>query len=97
MTSDQGRTSGGDPKLGWYDDRNGEVGEIPVSLYAAQQIWKADLIDEMTGPDDTIYQVQKEWSNKANGPIVFAAATGRSATAPSACPAMFVSCSCSCS
>jgi hypothetical protein len=59
--------------LGWYDSRNGEVGDIPVSLYAAQRITRADLMDELTAPDGTVYRVQKEWSNQDNAPVAFAA------------------------
>jgi hypothetical protein len=66
----------GDPTLGWYADRNGEVGDIPVSLYAAKSIGKADLIDELTGPGGIVYQVQKEWSNAASAPVAFFSDTG---------------------
>jgi len=66
----------GDTTLGWYDNRNGEVGDIPVSLYAARRITKSDFIDQLTAPDGTVYQVQKEWSNQANAPVAFAPATG---------------------
>jgi hypothetical protein len=65
----------GDTTLGWYDDNNGEIGDIPVSLFAANQIGQADLIDELDGANGAIYLVQKEWSLKDNGPIAFAAAS----------------------
>jgi hypothetical protein len=66
----------GDTTLGWYDDRNGELGDIPVSLYAAGRIQQADLLDELDAPDGTVYLVQKEWSNEASAPVAFTAATG---------------------
>jgi hypothetical protein len=63
----------GDTTLGWYDNRYGEVGDIPVSLYASRRIAKTDLIDQLTAPDGTVYLVQKEWSNQASAPVAFAA------------------------
>jgi hypothetical protein len=61
----------GETTLGWYDDNNGEIGDIPVSLFAAGTIGQADLIDELDASDGTIYLVQKEWSVKANAPVAF--------------------------
>jgi len=63
----------GDGTLGWYDNRNGEVGDIPVSLYQARKIAKSALVDELDLPDGTIYQVQREWSNQDSVPVAFAA------------------------
>lgn len=62
----------GDNTVGWYDDRNGEIGDIPVSLYAARKIAKSDLVDQLTAADGTVYVVQKEWSIQDDGPIAFA-------------------------
>jgi hypothetical protein len=64
----------GDNTLGWYDMRNGEIGDIPVSLYAANRIPKSDFIDQLTASDGTAYLVQKSWSNQDNMPVAFAAA-----------------------
>jgi hypothetical protein len=58
--------------LGWYDDRNGEIGDIPVSLYNAGRITLADLTDQLTAADGTTYLVQKEWSVKDSAPVAFA-------------------------
>jgi hypothetical protein len=67
----------GDTTLGWYDNRNGEVGDIPVSMYLANRLTRADLIDELVAPDGTTYQVQVEWSNKDKAPVAFADAAGQ--------------------
>jgi hypothetical protein len=64
----------GDNTLGWYDDSNGEIGDIPVSLFEANQIGQSDLIDELDGSNGAVYLVQKEWSLKDNGPVAFAVA-----------------------
>jgi hypothetical protein len=78
----------GDTTLGWYDDNNGEVGDIPVSLYQARKIKRSDLVDGLTMPDGTVYQVQKEWSNKNIAPVAFAAPPAAApASAPAATPA----------
>ena len=69
----------GDTTLGWYDNRNGEVGDIPVSLFAASRIPQSDFFDTLTASDGTSYLVQKEWSNQDNMPVAFAL----SASAPS--------------
>jgi hypothetical protein len=58
--------------LGWYDDRNGEIGDIPNALYAAGRIGRSQWIDLLVGSDGTQYVVQTEWSNKDNGPVAFA-------------------------
>jgi hypothetical protein len=63
----------GDGTLGWYDNRNGEVGDIPVSLYQANKIAKSALEDELDMPDGAVYLVQKEWSNQDSAPVAFAA------------------------
>ncbi len=63
--------------LAWYDDNNGEIGDIPVFLYAAGRIALKDLVDILQGTDGTKYIVQKEWSLKANAPFAFAEATIR--------------------
>jgi hypothetical protein len=58
--------------LGWYDDDNGEIGDIPVSLYVDNLINVEDLIDELDASDGTAYLVQKVWSLQAKGPVAFA-------------------------
>ena len=63
----------GDGTLGWYDNQNGEIGDIPVSLYHAKKIAKSALVDELDMPDGTVYLVQKEWSNQDKIPVAFAA------------------------
>jgi hypothetical protein len=65
--------------LGWYDDNNGEISDIPVSLFAAGMIGQSDLIDVLHASDGTIYLVQKAWSLKANAPVAFADPTASSA------------------
>ncbi len=51
-----GLATGSGPPLGWYDDKNGEIGDI----CNAQQ-------GKIPGTD---YTVQKEWSNTAGGCVV---------------------------
>jgi hypothetical protein len=60
--------------LGWYDDQNGEIGDIPVSLFAAGQIGQHDFVDVLGGPGGPRYVVQKEWSVQDGAPIAFAPA-----------------------
>ena len=72
----------GDNTLGWYDDRYGEVGDIPVTLYSTNRITQSQLIDELDAPDGTAYLVQKEWSNQANAPVAFGAAPTPAAPTP---------------
>jgi len=57
--------------LGWYDDQNGEIGDIPVALYNAGRISEADWVDTLKRADGTEYQVQKEWSNRDGAPVAF--------------------------
>jgi hypothetical protein len=61
--------------LGWYDFRNGEIGDIPPLLYLAGRIGIADLIDVLVGRDGTRYAVQKIWSIQDAKPVAFAATT----------------------
>jgi hypothetical protein len=58
--------------LGWYDDQNGEIGDIPVSLFAAGQIGPDQFVDVLEGADGSRYAVQKEWSVQDGAPIAFA-------------------------
>jgi hypothetical protein len=58
--------------LGWYDDNNGELGDIPVSLYYAGRIAETDELDILVGGDGTKYIVQKEWSVRDGAPVAFA-------------------------
>ena len=58
--------------LGWYDDQNGEIGDIPVSLFAAGQIGQEEFVDVLEGSDGSRYAVQKEWSIQDGAPIAFA-------------------------
>jgi hypothetical protein len=57
--------------LGWYDDNNGEVGDIPTSLYYAGRIQEAEELDILVGQDGTKYIVQQEWSNQDGRPVAF--------------------------
>jgi hypothetical protein len=59
--------------LGWYDDNNGEIGDIPASLYYAGRIAETDELDILVGEDGTKYLVQTEWSNQDEAPVAFAA------------------------
>jgi hypothetical protein len=61
-----------DTGLGWYDNRNGEIGDIPVSLYLAGRISLSGLTELLTASDGTAYLVQKEWSNQDSAPVAFA-------------------------
>ena len=58
--------------LGWYDDNNGEIGDIPQELFAAGQIGQDAYLDTLTGADGTQYAVQQVWSNQDNAPNAFA-------------------------
>jgi hypothetical protein len=58
--------------LGWYDDNNGEIGDIPVAQYNAGQIAETEYLDILEGADGTQYIVQKEWSNRDGAPVSFA-------------------------
>ena len=57
---------------GWYDNNNGEIGDIPQELFAAQLIDEYGLLDVLTGADGTRYLVQKIWSNQDGAPVAFA-------------------------
>jgi hypothetical protein len=61
--------------LGWYDNRNGEIGDIPNALYAAGRIARSQWLDVLVASDGTQYVVQTEWSNKDNAPVAFAPAS----------------------
>jgi hypothetical protein len=61
----------GDGTLAWYDDQNGEIADIVLSLFAAGQIDTSGLLDELDASDGTVYLVQKVWSNQANAPAAF--------------------------
>ena len=63
--------------VGWYDDYNGEIGDIPVDLYLAGRIKDVDLWDVLEGSDGARYLVQKEWSVKDGAPVAFAATGGQ--------------------
>jgi hypothetical protein len=58
--------------LGWYDENNGEIGDIPLAMYDAGLIGEDGYIDYLTGPDGTQYAVQKVWSNYDSVPVAFA-------------------------
>jgi hypothetical protein len=62
----------GDKPSGWYDDANGEIGDIPQDLFAAHMISEADELDHLVAPDGTSYVVQKIWSVKDGKPVAFA-------------------------
>jgi hypothetical protein len=68
--------------LGWYDDQNGEVGDIPQDLFAADKIDESGLFDVLTGAGGTSYQVQRVWSNQDDGPVAFAQSANRGDGAP---------------
>jgi hypothetical protein len=57
--------------LGWYDDSNGELGDIPVSMFYAGILDEAGYLDLLTGSDGTQYVAQKIWSNRDNAPVAF--------------------------
>jgi hypothetical protein len=59
-------------RLSWYDDRYGEIGDIPILMYYAGMIDRDDLTDTLVGADGTQYVVQKEWSNDDAAPVAFA-------------------------
>jgi hypothetical protein len=69
--------------LGWYDDNNGEIGDIPQELFTANIIDQSGLFDVLTGVDGTQYEVQRMWSNQDGGPIAFAQSTNQSRRDPS--------------
>ena len=58
--------------LGWYDEQNGEIGDIPVSMYYAGMITESGYVDHLQGPDGSRYAVQKVWSNYDSRPVAFA-------------------------
>jgi hypothetical protein len=57
--------------LGWYDDENGEIGDIPVIMLAIGQIGMDGFSDHLKAPDGTDYVVQKVWSNADSLPIAY--------------------------
>lgn len=59
---------------GWYDDINGEIADIPLSLHDAFRIKDSDLWDFLPAADGTQYKVQKVWSNRDHAPVAFAPA-----------------------
>lgn len=61
---------------GWYDETNGEIGDIPQLLFEAGRIKEDGLLDELDMPDGAVYLVQKQWSLKDAAPIAFAAEGG---------------------
>jgi hypothetical protein len=61
-----GRTS-----LSWYDEYNGEIGDIPVSMYYANVFGEDGYVDHLQGADGTRYAVQKVWSNYDGAPVAF--------------------------
>jgi hypothetical protein len=61
--------------LGWYDEHNGEIGDIPVYLYYYHRIGTHELWDVLEGSGGQRYLVQKMWSVKDGGPVAFAGAT----------------------
>jgi hypothetical protein len=63
-----------DNTLGWYDDNYGEIGDIPPTLYDANQININGLVDQLNASDGTPFLVQKVWSLKDKTPVAFAAA-----------------------
>jgi hypothetical protein len=61
---------------GWYDEHNGEIGQIPAYLRAAQRIQEEDLVDLLVGRDGRSYLVQKVWSVRGGKPVAFAQVGG---------------------
>lgn len=61
---------------GWYDEQNGEIGEIPVCLRAVGSIPQDDLVDLLVGRDGRPYLVQKVWSVRDGKPVAFAQVGG---------------------
>jgi hypothetical protein len=61
--------------LGWYDDNNGELGDIPVSMFYAGIVDEAGYLDILTGQDGSQYVVQKIWSNRDEAPVAFSEST----------------------
>ncbi len=59
--------------VAWYDDYYGEIGDIPETLYSANQISIYGLVDELDAADGTAYLVQTVWSLQDNAPVAFAA------------------------
>jgi hypothetical protein len=57
---------------GWYDEHNGEIGQIPVCLRTAGRISQDDLVDPLVVPDGRPYLVQKVWSVRDGKPVAFA-------------------------
>jgi hypothetical protein len=68
--------------LGWYDDNNGEVGDIPQELSEANQLDESGLFDVLRGADGSKYQVQRVWSVRDGRPIAFAPTANQSNSAP---------------
>jgi hypothetical protein len=62
----------------WYDSANGEIGDIPVSLYYVGRMGQHDVWDVLEGASGRRYLVQKEWSNRDGKPVAFATAAGGS-------------------
>jgi len=58
--------------LGWYDDNNGEIGDIPNELLDAGRIKDTDVYDLLDPGDGNTYVVQKVWSVKDGAPVAFA-------------------------
>jgi hypothetical protein len=61
----------GQGTLGWYDEHNGELGDIPDYLYFDHRIGAHDLWDVLEGTAGRRYLVQKEWSNRDSRPVAF--------------------------
>jgi hypothetical protein len=62
-----------DSTVAWYDDYYGEIGDIPPTLYDANQISINGLVDQLNDTDGTPYLVQKVWSLQDNASVAFAA------------------------
>jgi hypothetical protein len=62
----------GDKPSGWYDDENGEIADIPLSLLEADMMSLDEVRDHLVTADGTKYVVQKIWSVKDGKPVAFA-------------------------
>jgi hypothetical protein len=60
----------------WFDENNGEIGDIPIALFEAGRIKQDDLVDVLRPGPRVAYLVQKEWSVKDSAPVAFAVAGG---------------------
>jgi hypothetical protein len=57
--------TGVENKLGWYSNKGGEIGDIPMMLAGADL--SEVMVEEKLG-DGTVAPLQLQWSNKVHGP-----------------------------